>query len=69
MDSIWYVIIFGYAFAFILLAVFGIMGSFEAIDYQNKIARQKKLTESFILNHKYSHELKSVNPELLEEID
>ena len=47
MDSIWYVIIFGYVFAFILLAVFGIMGSFEAIDYQNKIARQKKLTESF----------------------
>jgi len=41
------VIIFGYAFAFILLAVFGIMGSLEAIDYQNKIARQKKLTESF----------------------
>ena len=50
MDSIWYVIIFGYAFAFILLAVFGIMGSFEAIDYQNKIARQKKLTESFNRN-------------------
>jgi hypothetical protein len=47
MDSIWYVIIFGYAFVFILLAVLGIMGSFEAIDYQNKIARQKKLTESF----------------------
>ena len=47
MDSIWYVIIFGYAFAFILLAVFGIVGSFEAIDYQNIIARQKKLTESF----------------------
>ena len=47
MDSVWYVIIFGYAFAFILLAVFGIMGSLEAIDYQNKIARQKKLTESF----------------------
>jgi len=43
MDSIWYVIIFGYAFAFILLAVFGIMGSFEAIDYQNS----KKLEKSF----------------------
>ena len=48
MDSIWYVIIFGYAFAFILLAVFGVMGSLEAIDYQNKIARQKNLLKVLI---------------------
>jgi len=54
MDSIWYVIIFGYAFAFILLAVFGIMGSFEAIDYQNKIARQKNLLKVLTEQNKWS---------------
>ena len=60
-DSILKLITIGYALGiaiFGVLAYLGIMGSFEAIDYQNKIARQKKLTESFNRNKQLEFQFK-----------
>ena len=51
----------GYALGIALvgvLAYLGIKGTNEAIDYQNKIARQKKLTESFNRNKQLEFQFK-----------
>ena len=36
-DTIWILIFIGYAIGFITIAYFGITGTNEAIDYQNKL--------------------------------
>ena len=41
-DIIWILLFIGYAIGLIPIAILGIMGTNDAIDFQNRIARQER---------------------------
>ena len=51
MDTIWILIFIGYAIGLIPIAYFGITGTWEMIEFQNRMAKQERIRPGQTYTH------------------